>query len=307
MTAANTSKANAALIHVWGQRRVFAATSRKRKEWITRWRVIVLGLTIAGAIFGVSSKQVTGPDWLTRTLGGLSALAVGFAAYFGKEALTTSGKQEWVRARSAAEALKSLTYLYVTRTPPFEKDNAPVELMARTRELEETNSDFSLESLDEQEKQDGIPSYGMTVDQYIDKRIKDQKDTYYTKQISRNQKRLTLGNNTRLALGGLAVLLGGLKAMGVPFNTAVWVAVTSTVSASIASFLFAERYSYLSLSYQSTARRLDRLLTEWEISEKSDTDRIKLITECENTISIENKTWLAEWGKRDKTEDKGKK
>ncbi|MCH8217459.1 MAG: hypothetical protein IH892_11885 [Planctomycetes bacterium] len=99
MTPNETSASDPALIHVWGQRCTFAATSRKRKERIVRWRLLVFGLTIAGAILGVLSQQVSSPDWLARGLGGFAALAVGFAAYYGKEALTTSNQQEWVRAR----------------------------------------------------------------------------------------------------------------------------------------------------------------------------------------------------------------
>ncbi len=303
MTPTESLTSDPALIHVWGQRCTYAATSRRLKKWVVRWRLLVFGLTIAGAILGVLSEQVGGPDWLARALGGLAALAIGFAAFFGKEALTTSSQQEWVRARSTAEALKSLAYLYVTRTAPFDGDDASAKVLARAQELEETNSDYAVAVLSETERRKDVLPDQMTVEQYIDKRILDQKDKYYAKQIGLNQQRLAYGNRARLILGGVAVLLGGAKAMGVPFSTAVWVAVISTISASIASFLFAERYNYLVLSYQATARRLDWLLTQWHVSDKKAAHQIALITGCENTISIENKTWLAEWGKKDKSEE----
>lgn len=78
-------------------------------------------------------------------------------------------------------------------------------------------------------------------------------------------------------------------------------AVIGTITASITAYLFAGRYSYLSLTYQKTAQRLEDNLAEWKISDKSDDAKSDFINSCENTISLENRAWMAELSKKSKS------
>ena len=77
-------------------------------------------------------------------------------------------------------------------------------------------------------------------------------------------------------------------------------AVISTITASIAAYAYANRYQYLIISYQATAKRLELLLTRWQASGKTDSDteaRNQFILDCEEAISIENSAWMAEMTK----------
>ncbi len=72
-----------------------------------------------------------------------------------------------------------------------------------------------------------------------------------------------------------------------------WIPVIGAFSAAMASHFYAERHEYLQLSYRATGRRLTRLLERFTNREDS-TSRRTFITNCENTISIENQSWMAE-------------
>jgi len=100
--------------------------------------------------------------------------------------------------------------------------------------------------------------------------------------------------NKGLFLGVLAVILGALGATG---WTAGWIAVISTITASVAAYAYAGRYQYLIISYQATGDKLERLRALWKAKGKTDADkdeRNKFIIECEEVISIENSAWMAE-------------
>ena len=101
---------NSALKYIWGQFKTWDATSLALKGKITRWRNIVLWLSIGGAILGTLSQQVDGwkiagvPTWLAATLGVLGGAALGAASYMTKEVLSQGPEGNAVRTRAAAEA-----------------------------------------------------------------------------------------------------------------------------------------------------------------------------------------------------------
>jgi hypothetical protein len=108
------------------------------------------------------------------------------------------------------------------------------------------------------------------------------------------KRKMKRNKNMGLSLGVFAVVLG---ALGITGWTAGWIAVISTIAASITAFAYAGRYQYLIISYQTTANKLERLRVLWESKGKTDNDtdtRNKFIRECEAMISIENSAWMVE-------------
>jgi hypothetical protein len=93
--------------------------------------------------------------------------------------------------------------------------------------------------------------------------------------------------------GAVAAVLGGFGAVGV-MGVAMWVAVITTLSTSVAGFFQANRYEYLALSYSATARRLRNILDGWR-TDQSQSDPTAFILECEETMSFENHSWLSEF------------
>ncbi len=292
-----------ALDYIWKQYRIYAATSRKHKKVLSSWRYYVLGLSIIGAILATICQQAAGLEfgnitwwpWMPRIMGGLSAIALGLAAFFSKEILSPDRERRWVRSRSLAEALKTHAYLFATGAPPYDTSEAIDLLYDNIKELLGEVTDLTVESISKAEGRKYIPPASLSVDQYIDVRITDQIDNFYTPRAAEHQTTMDKGRKISLGLGVTAVILGALGASG---WTAGWVAVISTITASIAAYLYAGRYQYLVISYQASARRLGLLSSRWRSSGKTDADikeRNTFICACEDLISIENSAWMAEW------------
>ena len=155
-------------------------------------------------------------------------------------------------------------------------------------------------NITDEEKKKYLISKAMSVEAYIEERILDQVNTYYNPSSQKNSQTINKWNRI-VFIGGLAgIVLAAAGAFGFSVYTAAWVAVIGTITTSITAYLFAGRYSYLALSYQSTAMQLKDHLAEWHISDKSNKSASDLIISCERTISIENQAWMAELSKKNK-------
>ncbi len=290
-----------ALSYTWGLYRSFAATARQQKAALTRWRWWMLLLTLLGAVFGTLCQQAIDwqPAWLTQLFGGLSAVTIGFAAFFGKEFLNPDIERRWVRARSVAEALKSEVYRYLVQVPPYQGDEAGKDLLDRVQLLEDDNSDLMVLPLSADEKRKHLPQGPLSVDTYVQQRVREQVERYYTPMAAKHLSTLRQGNRSRLVFSGLAVALGALGGLGLAGAISAWVAVLGVAATAVAAYLYAGRHSYLVISYQATARRLEGLLVRWQQCDQSEQARIRFIEDCESAISVENSAWMAEWTKKE--------
>ena len=107
------------LAHVWGLYRVYAKTSRKIKSNATRYRSLVIMFTIVAAISGVLTTQFPdGTIFPLSVFGFLSAASFSLATFFSREIIKSAYEKKHIIARSAAEALKSQSYLYATGPHP---------------------------------------------------------------------------------------------------------------------------------------------------------------------------------------------
>ena len=301
----NPDKSNSVLAYVWGKYREYALTSRKRKEELTKWRLRVFIFGISGAILGTLCQEsirlgfndVTNLSCVPFILGFSSAAAIGLATYFGKELVNPYQEQRWIRSRSMAEALKSEIYLFRSNSPPYDTDKKPEKLIENAVELLKKVEDLPTEIISDEQKQKGLPTEDLTVEEYIQTRVNDQINNFYRPKSDELKQKMKRNKNIGLSLGVFAIVLG---ALGLTGWTAGWIAVIATIAASITAFAYAGRYQYLIISYQTTANKLERLRVSWESKEKTDnaTDaRNKFIRECEAVISIENSAWMAEMAK----------
>lgn len=296
---------NSALKYIWGQFKTWDATSLALKGKITRWRNIVLWLSVGGAILGTLSQQVDGwkiagvPTWLAATLGVLSGAALGAASYLTKEVLSTGPEANAVRTRAAAEAFKRQAYLLATGAPPYATATSATDLLEKTEDIRAGVNNVPPLTLSSAQQEADTPAAGMTVDDYVKQRVVQQIDDYYLPQVQISTQRLALGRKVSLALGAIAIMLGFWSAKSA--SVAGWVAVIGAITAAIAAYQYAARYQYLIVSYQATADRLKWLKTKWEIDGKlqpGDAAKHAFIIACEDAIATENSAWMAEWTRK---------
>ena len=303
------SPMDSVLKNVWAQYRVWAATARAEKARLTSWRWYVLIFSISGAILGTLCHQSRGwvegnaGDQLQCALGVLSAIALGLAVFFTREILNPEQERRWVRSRSAAEALKAEAYLLIAQVSNYDSLD-PNQAFDRVEKIEKAVEDIQAEHIDARQKEEGLPDSPITVEEYIEIRVKDQVNNFYIPRAKEHAVIIKRARTISLSLGVLAIVLGGLGAFApTAGRTAGWVAVISTITAAIAAYLYANRYQYLVISYEATARRLESLIARWRASGKTDADtadRDQFIIKCEEAISVENNGWMAEWIKGNK-------
>jgi hypothetical protein len=233
---------------------------------------------------------------LGRVLSGIAALALAVVPVIRGSKLGKDRIEDWNRARSASEAVKAEIYLYLTRTPPYDREDRDEELLKQTDGIIGQVDDLSGDTIGRPDTDVPQPDVH-DVASYLRWRVQPQIDDYYRPQAARQQRWLSLFRGIEFTLSVLAAVLGAIVATAHLNRIGVWVAVVTTVGAAITAHIAAARYEHLVISYLSTARQLRSLLRRWEArSDKDPTAAGMLVRECEDAISRENESWMAAWG-----------
>jgi SMODS and SLOG-associating 2TM effector domain 1/Protein of unknown function (DUF4231) len=280
--------------YTWGQYRVWAATSRALKARITRWSLLVLALTVAGTGLGTMGPFLPVPPRVGATLPWIAAVALGMAAYFTSQLLGDSARESWVKTRAMAEALKSECYLYVTRTPPFDHDDAADVLAGRTEALLRSAPSILAVSISENERSKGFPNAAWTVDDYVAQRVREQIDGFYRGAITRHRHAVRVGQVIAIAFGIVAVILSASTGSRAP-GSASWMGAllgaVTTAAAAIAAWFQSGNHLQNALSYQTVVAKLELLLAQRHAPGRE----AKLVADAESIFQAEHAAWLMQW------------
>jgi hypothetical protein len=292
-----------ALEHFWGQYRVWAETARKHQKVLNAWRIRVLLLGVAAAVISAFSdpRALPWPEgWPTlgvprSALGVAGGVLLGLTAFLTRELLGPEREGRWLRARAAAEAFKREGYLLAAGAPPY---GGPVtrDLLERARGILAGVGDLQEEAVAEEQRLKGLPPCPLSVDEYVKQRVEDQ-IRYYRRRAGEHGVVVGRVRWLTVVLGVGAFVLGALGG-GV---AGVWLVVITTVTASLAAYLYANRLQYLIGSYTAAARNLDALRVGWQTfgDEADDAERDRFILDCEAVLSAENQSWVAEWARKE--------
>lgn len=294
------------LASVWEAYLDWAAFSRAKKPGLFFWRRMVLGLGMAGAVFETLSPslgivQIVGRD--VSPLGVVGAVALALAAVFSRQVLGGDPERIWVRSRSVAEALQSEAYKFCTRVPPYDSDDREQKLKEQRGKIVEAMRDLPLIPNPAKRADKPVPPEDMSVKTYLDTRIAsqiDSSDGYYWKSARDLERRVKGFKGAAVTFAVGSAILGVFGAAGIS-KVAIWVAVLTTVSTSVAAYFQANRYEYLLLSYTATAWRLKELSDDLGGPGSSLGERNRLILACEEAISVENQAWMAKWLQKPKS------
>jgi hypothetical protein len=286
-----------ALADVWRDHRQWSQAAGRLKKRIIFWRSVALALAILGAVLATLATQVDLTAGLGRALSLTAAVALAVVPVIRGARLGKDRIEGWTRARSASEALKAETYLYLTKTPPYDQNNRDQELLKQTGQIVGQVEDLAGETVGRPDADKALPDV-QDVDSYLRRRVQPQIDGFYRPQAAKQQQRLSLFRGIEFTLSVLAALLGAIAATAGLDRVGVWVAVVTTVGAAITAHIAAARYEHLVISYLATARQLRSLLRSWEgRSEKTPAAAGQLVRECEDVISRENESWMAAWSR----------
>ena len=295
-------KRRAALEHFWGQYKVWDETAVKHQKALAAWRLRVLLLGVAAAVLGAASDPRAlpwpggWPAWgVPRSaFAAAGGVLLGLAAFLTRELLSPEREGGWLRARAAAEAYKREGYLLAAGAPPYDGPFTRA-LLERGRGILAGVGDLQEEAVAEGKRLEGMPTCPLSAEGYVAERLDDQVSFYRRRA---GEHRAVVGRVRALTavLGVAALVLGTLGG-----GAGVWLVVVTTVTASLAGYLYANRLQYLVGSYTIAARNLDALRVGWETfgAEADDAERDRFILDCEAVLSAENQSWITEWARKD--------
>lgn len=297
--------ASAGLRYIWARFKTWDETANKRNRVLKRWRKLVLIFIVSGAFCGVLSSNLasTSTDALvyaSQVLAFASTVLIALASYAGSEILTDELEKSQIKSRAAAESFKSESFLYMFRVPPYDNYREQV-VFDRINELEKVTEGLIHIPIKEKKEVEGLPAGEMTIDKYIQERIKDQIYGYFNKKIEGLEKKHRRGKNFTLFFGFIGVILGALSATGMGFakHTSAWIAFVTSASAAVSSFMATNRYQYLISTYQATSNRLQMLLARWEeTANKSEDEARRFVLSVESELQRENQAWVNELSKK---------
>ncbi|MGF0318370.1 DUF4231 domain-containing protein [Nocardia fluminea] len=283
---------------LWQRRTRWSSTATRMKRRLDSVRVTVLFLGSWGAIATASTTTVlrsAGTPARIVALSGAVALAV--ATFLTAQYLTAESTRRWTRARAVSEGIKQriLTFRAIGDAQQAERLQVDID------GIEQTAEDL-LAVLAPGDDAARAPR-SMLPDEYVRDRVRAQIDGYYLPAARRYSARATRLRRAAIGLGLAATIVAaintgvGAEASG---RIAPWVAVMTTLSGSLLAYLAGKRYDFLVMTYLATADRLRRRLDRWRTA-GSPTDRVRwaeFVADCENTISLENASWMAKWGER---------
>ncbi|MFD4460056.1 DUF4231 domain-containing protein [Nocardia sp. NPDC058480] len=283
---------------LWQRRTRWSTTATQMKRQLDRTRLAVLLLGSWGAIATASTATIlrsAGTPTRIVALSGAVALAV--ATFLTAQYLTAESTRRWVRARAVSEGVKH-RILTFRATGDAEQSG---QLLADIDGIERTAADLLPMLAPSAEAVEAPRS--MHPEEYVHDRVRAQIDDYYLPAARCYSTRATRLRRAAVGLGLAATIVAaintgvGVEAAG---RIAPWVAVMTTLSGSLLAYLAGKRYDFLVMTYLATADRLRRRLDRWR-TDGSPTDRVRwaaFVADCENTISLENASWMAKWGER---------
>lgn len=279
----------------WSLYRQCAATSSFHKSRLELFTKLSLWLGLAGAAMGTASQLVhwTPTSMQAKILGILGSVAVALAGLAATQAVAENREKIWVKCRGVGEALKSSVYLYCASVAPFDGPSRSAVLAER---VEKALKDIEGTEL-EPAKGEKPPPGALTVTDYIQLRVDDQ-ITYYTGRAAAYKKKADFWRSCSFAGAAVGASLGAISAI---YSLSPWVALLATATASVTAYVKNQRYSSMIGLYQATATRLRLLRDQWLDSAKMDADkadRDSFIQRCEQTMSLENGAWTAQWSQQ---------
>jgi hypothetical protein len=289
----------------WRDQAVWSETANGLKKALSAWRTRAAIAGVAGAL--LETLAATLPDvadfrW-SRALVALSgAVILAIVPYVIRTKVSKERMREWVRARSASEALKEEIYRFLVGAPPYGSSPLPAALVDRVQSEKDKVQDLNVYAagVDPSKRERPVD---LTIDGYVDQRLNDQIDRYYIPKAQENSRAGKTLHDLEFGLGLLAVAMGAIasaaSATGLSGLAGLgsWVAVVTTSGAAVTAHLAASRYDHQAITYFATANRLAGLRDAW----RADPDRLetarlgKFVDDSENAISSENEAWLSAW------------
>jgi hypothetical protein len=292
----------------WRSQSLWSETANLLKAKLSGYRKLAAVLAVMGAVFETAAATLFPAEgvwsWICVFIAAVGTALLIVAPYVLRTKASRERVSEWVRARSASEALKETIYRYLVAARPFNATSQAADLIDRLSSIKEKVQDLNIyaASVDPPRKERPLE---LTPEEYVESRVNDQIENFYLPKGREKARRAEKLHNWELVFGAIAAILGGLSTAAAfssilpPSFIGPWVAVVTNIAAAITAHLAASRYDHEAIIYFGTADRLTALRDKWVSDrDKMEPARVdRFVDDCEHAISTENEAWLAKWTK----------
>ena len=271
----------------------------KRRVEIARW--VTFAFSILGALLAAIASQLNDPPRMYFALAGAALLAV---VSFVTSTFLGGDITNWLRARTASEALKREAYKYATSVTPYDDPLKRDAALNMERDRIERDVEDLLASAVSSAKAGSAPRDKLSRDEYLAGRVRGQIDRYYLPRANANKKIAVRLRWAQFSLAMAATIItanvgvAGKEPFGIKFDFAALTAVLTTIAGAVLAHSEATRCDFLVMTYRATAKRLSA-----EMANTSDVNALsaeqwsEFVNRCEAIISDENTSWAAKWTK----------
>lgn len=278
----------------------WAAQARERQGNAHQWMKISLGLALLAAVCGTAADQARHWPFLHERLGGLGETVIGVVAglaalgsalqaWLAKEKLSAENEAQWIKARAAAEAIKSECYRYAGGTGAYAPSGDAADKLFADR-ISALQSDAEAAGIS---PADGaipaarpVPPVPMDKAFYLKNRVDDQLG-YFQKDRVKSDARISQMRWLSIISMLIAAVCGGHAAFAEGSPAAGWIGVLTTIIAAITAYSFADRHKQNSIKAGMMVNRLNDLKLRAE-SLSLDV----LVTRTEDMMVAEHALWL---------------
>jgi hypothetical protein len=305
--AVDTTRTWAQVDNAWRAQATWSKVASGRKRWLRIWRLLAAIGGVAGAILETWAAILKEGDPARPGLAFLGGAILTIVAWAVGFMLPTGKVREWAEARSASEALKSEIFRFLAGARPYGSERNAEALTTRAEEIEGRLKNLGDEAAGVDAPIATRPNRAITAGDYITLRLSDQREWFRRKAranatVAKWLRRLQAGLAAAAALigfgaGGADAGFDGVPALG------PWVAVVTTITAAVATYLAAERFQEQAVTYFAAARRLEGIEARWTDSQTTTQPESfgGLVDASEGAISAASEAWLAEWSREEST------
>ena len=160
------------------------ASVLKRRVDFARW--VTFSFSILGALLAAIASQLNDPPRMYFAIAGAVLLAV--VSFVTSRLLGGLQIANWLRARTASEALKREAYKYAASVTPYDDPLNRDSALNTERERIERDVDDLLSSAVSSAKAGSAPRDKLSRDQYLAGRVHAQIDRFYLPRANANKK-----------------------------------------------------------------------------------------------------------------------
>jgi hypothetical protein len=284
----------------WNAHLNWSKTADRLKARRTYARNTVLFLTIIGAAGQTLVATATFLGSWKLIAGIVSAGALALTPLITQYFLTAEATQNWLRARSVSEGIKSELFSFWAKAGIYACENERERLSAlieKIKKIRGWGKNLEFEVARTPPSKEEIPAID-SANKYVELRVKEQIKEYYQPKAQMNAK---FAANYRLfefflgiaaaILGAAATVLDNSSASGL----GSWVAVLTTIAGGVAAHAAVGRFDFQASTFHATATELNDLVHAWQAAGRPEKGEewSEFVRNCEAVISAENRGWMA--------------